>query len=198
MRERRVLRGLPIAGVAAAGVVLGHWLTYDVAVPDPSYRARILLDSGHSYWLTAVKLAVVLGLSALGAVALRHFRAPTDPEERRDRGLVYTRLVMHLTFLQVCAFTGMEVVERLAAHAPVGQMVSHHMFFLGLAVQFLVATLGAFVLLGFSRAAARMAWALLRPPRQASRPATSRPPLVQARQIRLLAGGFGLRGPPSR
>src|SRR5437773_1911712 len=75
MSDRRAVGVFSLAGVAAAGVVLGHWAAYVVAIPQTAPRDTVLNASGHAYWLGAVRVATVLGLSALGAVAIRQFVA---------------------------------------------------------------------------------------------------------------------------
>src|SRR4051794_30667237 len=63
MRGRRAFGGLPLFGTAAAGVVIGHWLSYQVAVPDGHLRHHVLLTSGHGHWLMVVKVATALALA---------------------------------------------------------------------------------------------------------------------------------------
>jgi len=194
--DRRAVGVFSLAGVAAAGVVLGHWAAYVVAIPQTVPRDTVLNASGHAYWLGVVRVAAVLGLSALGAVAIRQFVAVS----RSTRATLhpYTRLVGQLAMIQAVGFTAMEVIERVAAHAPLMGMFGHHIYILGLAVQFLVASLGALVLLVVGRAAGRVAVALLRRPRPAvaiirfvTRSPWRRPALA-------LTGASGVRGPPSR
>jgi hypothetical protein len=97
----------------------------------------------------------------------------------------------------VAAFTAMEVAERLASHAPVAQMFAHHIFFVGVAVQFLVAFAGAIVLTWFGRAVTRLVEALA--PRPLPRLAVLRVRSVAQpfRPVPVLTGAAGLRGPPS-
>src|SRR5205823_2907200 len=59
MRERRSARALPLAGMAAAGMVLAHELAYRLAVPDGQARALQFL----------VACAGALVLHALGRSA---------------------------------------------------------------------------------------------------------------------------------
>jgi hypothetical protein len=196
MRTGSKLRGLPLASISAAGVVLGHWLTYVFAVPDPQVRTEVLAASGHSYWLLAIKAAVVLGFVSLGTVFARHLAATARGEPTGADRLI--ALAARLTFVQLVAFTAMEVVERIAAGAPVAEMFGHHLFVLGLAVQIVVAFAGAFVLLWFGRAAARICHAISA--RSPSRPAalSAWPRLLLARPVSILAGAGGVRGPPRR
>jgi hypothetical protein len=196
MRTGSKLRGLPLAAIAAAGVLLGHWLTYVFAVPDPRVRTEILAVSGHSYWLVAIKVAVVLGFVSFGTVLVRYLGAATRGEPTgADRVIA---LAARLSLVQLVAFTAMEVAERIAAGAPVAEMFGHHLFVLGLAVQIVVAFAGAFVLLWFGRAAARICQAICA--RSPSPPAvfSAWPSLLLARPVPVLAGAGGVRGPPRR
>ncbi|TMK96426.1 MAG: hypothetical protein E6G40_11905 [Actinobacteria bacterium] len=174
--------------MAAAGVVLGHWLTYVFAVPDAQVRTEILAASGHSYWLLAIKAAVVL------TVFLRHLGAATRGEPTVADRLI--ALAARLSIAQLVAFTAMEVAERIAAGTPVAAMFGHHLFVLGLAVQIVVAFAGAFFLLWFGRAAARICQAITA--RSPSRAAAlgARPSLLLVRPVPVLAGAGGVRGPP--
>jgi hypothetical protein len=194
MHERRSFSGLPVAGTAAAGVLLGHWLAYAIAIPRPSLRAEVLLDSGHSYWFVAIKLAVVLGLSGLGALVIRHFSHTLRP--RSSAGQTLSWLALRLALLQIVAFSAMEVSERLVSGAPVFAMFQHDVFLLGVAVQALVACVGALVLLLFGRAVARIADSL----RGAARLRPSTMPLglrpTPVRPSLRLQGASGVRGPP--
>jgi len=194
MRERRSARALPLAGMAAAGMVLAHELAYRLAVPDGQARALILARSGHAYWLLAVKAGVVLGLSGAGAFFLRHLRVGgvrPGPVES------YTRILVPLAALQAIVFTGTETVERLASGAPIGSLFQHHLFAMGLAVQFLVACAGALVLHALGRSAHAVADLLAR--RWAHAPRTllfgrARDP--EFRPTLALSGAAGPRGPP--
>src|SRR5262245_52695791 len=120
MRRRRAFHGLPLAGTATAGVVLGHWLSYVLALPETRLRGEVLVASGHGYWRTAVKIAVVAVVAALGTVAARHLndrgRADAPLPER------LSSLTLRLAVLQVVGFTAMEVTERLAFGVPIGGM----------------------------------------------------------------------------
>jgi hypothetical protein len=180
--------------MAVAGVVLGHWLAYVLAVPNVHLRAEVISASGHSYWLGAVKAAVVLGLTAIGAVVLRHLRCAVRGEPAL--GERFSSLALRLSVLQVTAFTAMEVIERLAAGAPVSQMLGHHLFLVGVAVQIGVALGGALVLLWLGRAAARIRDAIrtVSLPRPATR--ASRPRSIDGQPVLALSGAAGVRGPP--
>jgi len=198
MAERRAVRGLPLAGVAIGGVLVGHWLAYVLAVPDPAVRAGILAASGHSYWVLAVKFAVVLAMAGVGTLVLRHLSRNASGAEQPAREPL-SLIVAQLSALQMLAFTGMEFAERVAVGAPLGHMFHHRIFLIGLAIQILVASAGALILLWLDRAARRLSRAIarslpLRPAGSSILPAS----VSTISSVGLLMGGAGLRGPPPR
>jgi hypothetical protein len=73
MGWRRVADRLPLTGVAVAGAVIGHTLAYVVAVPHPGARLVLLVTTGHTYWSTAITVAVVCGLGISYQQALRNY-----------------------------------------------------------------------------------------------------------------------------
>lgn len=189
--------GFPLAGAAVGGVVLAHWLTYILAIPAAHLRADVLASSGHSYWVLAIKLAVVLALAGFGTLFLRHVGSRSrgmEPEEEP-----FSLVAARLSILQVLAFTAMEVTERLMVGAPVAHLFHHRIFLMGLALQVIVSAAGALLLLWFARAGERVAETLGRPP--LPRPAAVRAIRIEfqtASPVDLVGGGVGLRGPPSR
>ncbi len=195
MRSRRVFSGAPTVAVAAVGVIVGHWIAYSLVYPGPRVRQAILAASGHGYWHLAVELAVVLGVSALGTVVFRLFGDRDADEPSRSSAVV--GLAQRLIVLQLVAFAAMELVERAAAGAPVGDMFFHSLFVVGLSVQVLVAVAGAFVLLCFARTVV----ATLRRLRGAATrrlPAVRlRPPAASGEARRVLVRSASPRGPPS-
>jgi hypothetical protein len=195
MPQRRTVGGFSLAGVAVGGVVLAHWLAYVLAIPAGHVRAEVLAASGHSYWVLAIKLAVVLGLAAFGTLFLQHVGGRsrgTEPEEEP-----FSLIAARLSLLQVAAFTAMEVTERLMVGAPVAHMFHHRIFLMGLALQLIVAGAGALLLVWFSRTAERVAEALGRP--RLPRPMFLRTIPVEIQTVSPLdpvRDGVGLRGPP--
>ncbi|HYU93379.1 MAG TPA: hypothetical protein VEN95_07870 [Actinomycetota bacterium] len=195
MPQRRTVGGFSLAGVAVGGVVLAHWLAYVLAIPAGHVRAEVLAASGHSYWVLAIKLAVVLGLAAFGTLFLQHVGGRsrgTEPEEEP-----FSLIAARLSLLQVAAFTAMEVTERLMVGAPVAHMFHHRIFLMGLALQLIVAGAGALLLVWFSRTAERVAEALGRP--RLRRPMFLRTIPVEIQTVSPLdpvRDGVGLRGPP--
>jgi hypothetical protein len=198
MAERRAVRGLPLAGVATVGVLVGHWLAYVVAVPDPAARAGILAASGHSYWVLAIKLAVVLAVVGVGTLVLRHLSGTVGRPGDRPETQTLSEIAAKLSVIQVFAFTGMELAERVTVGAPVGHLFHHRIFLVGLAVQVLVSCAGAVILSWLDRAVRRLCRVEARPFLPLRQVWSSRLPVLlrTAASTGPLVGGTGLRGPP--
>jgi len=135
---------LPITGFAAvAGVVVGHWITYLIAVPGASPRAALLAQTGHGYWPTAVAIALVFGAMALAGTVARSLRRGlrADPAAARPRTgwERYRSTALGLAALQTSVFVLQEVIERLASGAPLGSLTHEGFLLLGIAVQILIA-----------------------------------------------------------
>jgi hypothetical protein len=192
MRTRRAFGGLPIFGTAAIGVVLGHWISYQLAVPDDHLRHHVLLASGHGHWLLVVKVAAAVALAGAVTLAAR-FAARTPPGGGTD---ALTWAACRLALVQVVAFTGMEAVERLGSSAPVAGMFAHHLFLLGVAVQLLVACAGGAFLYWLSRTARSMAEAVRSLPHLVAAPATVVRPASSSTARPATVRPAGIRGPP--
>jgi hypothetical protein len=194
MRRGRALRALPTTSVAAAGVLVAHWVAYVLAIPHARARDLVLAATGHGYWPGAVRLAIALAGCGLAALLLTHLDSTDEAPPR----LTFSGLVLRLAHIQCGAFLAMETMERLAAHAPVTGVLSAHVIVLGVAIQVLTAGIGAFLLRMLDRAVAVVVASLRRPsPRQRTvvRSATRTAPF---RRRLALAGASGLRGPPLR
>jgi hypothetical protein len=196
MHVRPAFRGFPVAGMAVAGAVIGHWLGYLLAIPDPHLRTEILGQGGHGYWVLAVEAALLCGFAAFGSVLLRHVGERLRGVHRPVDGPA--ALALRLALVQVSSFVAVEIAERAIVGQAFTGIFQHHILWLGIAAQVAVACLGALVLVWFGRVSAKVAEWLARP--QFDRPplrrcfaaqATAPPPQV-------LRGGPGLRGPPSR
>src|SRR5207302_1805682 len=72
MREARAIRGLPLFGIAASGMIAGHWLSYRISVPSAAARQLLLAATGQANWLLVAKLAASVGLAGVGALFARH------------------------------------------------------------------------------------------------------------------------------
>jgi hypothetical protein len=165
MKQRRAGYRLPLAAAAIAAAVGGHALTYLLTVPAAQARALLLAESGHGYWPTAVAAALVLGLVSLASTAARHFlrgfrqpaRAPAPGRPER-----LERLALRLALLQISIYAVQEVVERLAAGAPVGGVLHDGVLPIGILVQILVACAVALALAVLGHAAEAAGRALAR------------------------------------
>ena len=152
MREGPRLRGLPVFGTAAAGLVLGHALAYLIAIPDPHQRVFALQRTGHAYLPALDQAVLMLVVAGMAAVVVRAFAHP-------DRGATdrFGRLARVLVVAQTCAFAAQEVLERLVSHAPLGGLAHDHILVTGIAVQVVVAIVAAAILWLFARTATRLA-----------------------------------------
>jgi hypothetical protein len=192
MPETRRFQWLPIFGFATAGLALGHVLSYAIAIPDPQHRDLALLRTGHGYLPAFGELATLLALAAVAAVVVRAFvRGRADPPSPRSSiGLLAT--------VQVVAFAGQEILERLVAGAPLSDLLDERLLLIGVATQVIVAMVGGALLGRLSRAATLVAAPVavrsaLPPPRPvlAVPDVPSRPP--GAAEL----GHRGVRAPPS-
>ena len=151
MREGPRLRGFPIFGTAAAGLVLGHALAYLIAIPDPHQRVFALQRTGHAYLPALDQAVLMLVVAGMAAIVVRAFAHTGDRTER------FGRLARVLVVAQTCAFAGQEVLERLVSGAPLGGLAHDHILVTGIAVQIVVAIVAAGILWLFARTATRLA-----------------------------------------
>jgi hypothetical protein len=135
--------------VAALGLVLGHWLTYELEVSDAHARAEVLSSTGHAYLGPLSQFAVVAAIAALAALFLGRL---VRPGPRRSLPRTFAMLA---TF-QVIAFVAMEVAERVAAGAPVGHLAQTAILPVGALLQIAIAFAGAFLIRWVLRTAERM------------------------------------------
>jgi hypothetical protein len=144
----------------------------------------------------AVEGALALALAGMAVLAARRVLRLPQAEPPNTRGLA---LVVRLSALQLMLFTMVEVGERIGAREPVSAMFHHHLFLAGLVVQCLVASVGAAFLRWFGRVVDRFAAS---PSRIVLPRVAPSPPLVlpapRVTAVPVLAGGTGLRSPPSR
>jgi hypothetical protein len=177
---------------AVGGLLVGHAISYLIAVPDPYHRDLVLARTGHGYLPTVAELALVMVLAAAASVVGRTLRRGAGPEPS------FASIAVRLAALQVVAFAGQEVTERLVAHVPLAELMRDHVLVIGLVTQVVVAVLGALILGLLSRAAATVA-EIVR-----SRSTWPRPTLVAfvagstiARPPRPAIGAIAARAPPS-
>jgi hypothetical protein len=175
-----------------AGLVLGHTLSYWMAVPDPHQRQFVLQETGHGYMPALTEVALMVAVAAIAALVARAFG------HRGERTETFLTLARTLAVVQVCAFVGQEVLERLVAHTPLYTLGHDHVLLTGVVVQVALALVAARTLLWIARASARLAQTtLLRPalprPGRTLVAAVEGPPLrtrpLTARQVRGPPGG---------
>ena len=192
MREGPRLRGFPIFGTAAAGLVLGHALAYLIAIPDPHQRVFALQRTGHAYLPALDQAVLMLVVAGMAAVVIRAFAHTGDRTER------FGRLARVLVVAQTCAFAAQEVLERLVSRAPLGGLAHDHILVTGIAVQIVVAIVAAGILWLFARTATRLAAVVTARPRLPrvrvvfALPVTARRPHAP-----LFATAGSVRAPPS-
>ena len=192
MREGPRIRGLPVFGFAVAGLLLGHALSYAIAIPDPHHRDLVLERTGHGYLPLFAEAALILLVAGVAAMVARALggRGP----ERTERS---TGLAGLLICVQVSAFVGQEVLERVVAGMPLGDLAQDHLLSIGLLVQVVVALCAAGLLRVLSRGSSRIAEVLgahVDPPRPARGGVV---PVATTRLAgSLLASAANVRGPP--
>lgn len=197
MKVRRSIGDPALVGAAFGGVVLGHWMSYLLAIPIAGERNGVLVATGHGYWLTAIKLAVVLAVVSLAAIGIRQARLAWDRGTALDHGP--GSIALRLTLLQVLGFVALEVTERLAAGAPLSSLAAHQVLVLGVLVQVLIAGSLALLLSLFARAVHAAVRAAHARARSGGRARSSFPPIAFAvLRPALLTGSVIPRGPPPR
>jgi hypothetical protein len=146
-----------------AGLVLGHTLSYLIVVPDPHQRQFVLQQTGHGYMPALTQVALMVLVAGVAALVARAFG------RRGGQAETFPSLARTLATIQVLAFVGQEILERLVAHAPLHTLGHDHVLATGIVVQVGLAIVAARVLLWIGRASERLATAWM------PRPALSRP-----------------------
>lgn len=187
------LRGFPVFGFAVAGLLLGHSISYLLTFPDPYHRDLVLLRTGHDYLPLAVEAGLALLLAGVGALLARAWSG-----RNRDEAEGLASLAGTLALVQVGAFVGQEIIERLVAGWPLRGLAHDHVLSVGVVVQIAVALVGAAVLRWLARASARLVRAVV-----TARVAPIRPALIPATPVgadhhpgRFVASDPNVRAPP--
>lgn len=188
----RLWAGLWPALLAFAGLLIGHFISFLVVVPDAEVRHAVLEATGHGAHGLFVPLAGGALLAAvIGAAA--HQLCYRGPGGRR--GPRFVGLALGLWALQTGGFVALEVTERvLSAHAPL-ELLHEPTFLVGLLVQAAIALLGAVLLVLLSASVAALRRLLARP---TSDPVPPPRPFVriQAAARSIARSAWNLRGPP--
>ena len=187
MRDENGCRTGLILGVAGAGLLLGHWLTYLVDVPSPA-REHVLAASGHGYMATAAQLASVLAAICVATLFLSRLT-------RREPSVAFASTARRLAAVQTAAFVAMEVLERIGAGAGMHDLAS--ILPIGVGAQMLVALAGAWLLRRVVRAADAAANLAGSVGVIAARATSSLPMLPAVAPARRAAGSVCSRAPPS-
>lgn len=151
MRPSPRLRGFPVFGFAVCGLLLGHAISYLLAIPDPVHRDVVLQLTGHDYLPLAVQAGLIL---LLGGVAAILVRAWTSRGADGTEG--FPSIAGLLTIVQVVAFVGQELIERLVAGAPLHALSHDHLLPIGIAIQLVLALVGAATIRWLARLSARI------------------------------------------
>jgi hypothetical protein len=127
----RLLRAGVLALIAPAGVLIGHALTYLLAVPDAAERAVVLAVSGHGWWTFGTVAGTVLAAAGAGLLLTTLLRRP--PDGGRFRRDLSSWLWPRLAACQLGLFVVIETVERaITGNPPSGdlyhQVIEHGAF----------------------------------------------------------------------
>jgi hypothetical protein len=188
--RRPLLGRIRLVAFALAGAVCGHTVAYVVSFPDRIARQSALRVTGHAYWHAAVAAAVLAAVW----VALSHVGDHMTATRRRRTAPAMS--LSRLALMQVVLFVGMEVSERLSAHAPLATLLDRRVLVIGVAVQLVTAFVLALALGLLIRAGVSLARAANRLEVVASDRCVE-VALAVVSPVRLLAvAPCGSRGPP--
>jgi hypothetical protein len=150
MRDDPKVRRLSVLAVVAGGLLLGHALSYLVAVPDPHSREALLERTGHAYIPFAAQVALILALASAAILAMRAVAG-----RAADLGPGARGLAPKIASIQVSAFVTLELVERWSTGAGFADLLNDHLLALGVVAQIATAIAGASVLRWVWRTAVR-------------------------------------------
>ncbi len=175
-------------GVAAGGVLLGHWVTYTVAGPRGQGAPEAMAHTGHGYLTLANDVALTLALAGVALVFLGRLTRGDDDAPG------WRMTAFRLAAFQIAAFGAMETLERLTAGAPMRDLVG--LIPVGVAVQGVLAAAGALLIAWLLRAAASIEAALGTAPALPLPAAVSLAIASCRPRARLAVAADGIRGPP--
>jgi hypothetical protein len=182
---------------AAAGLVLGHMLTYCAVFPAAAQRSRVLSETGHAPWFDTVWFASQVAIMALVPVALRTLRERAKrPSAPVPTGAVFLWLMWRVAVGQTVGFAALEIAERVAASVPLLQPSTNRVVLSGLLIQLIIATIVSAALIVLSVLVERVANVLAAPP--PFEVITGRPRWRQASWAPrgMMVGASGSRSPP--
>jgi len=184
---------LLLGGLAAVGIVAAHAVAYVAAVPDPHGRLVVLHDTGHQQWTFVIAIAV--GVLIVAAARFMVGSLTGARKAAAPLGAPYASTAARLAGLQVAGFLILESVERASVHESVAHVVTEPAVLIGIALQVLVALVGAALLLVFTKA---LAVILARRGQGHTRSAPVERPVREfsGPRFAVATGGATLRGPP--
>ena len=187
--SRRDRAWLP--GVALGAVWVTHLAAYLIASPDPHERALLLGSTGHGYLPLVGPVALSVLIASVGG-----FIVDRSGSWRSSSVVSYTAIAGRLAFLQVLAFLGMEVAERMVHGVPLEDLLQPAVG-IGLVLQLAAACVGGLLLFGLARAVEAIRRSLRRDRRRATKSAIWPRPPAAVRRLGSASGGPTLRGPPA-
>src|SRR3989440_3722842 len=139
-----------ILAVAVAGLFAGHVIVYRILAPGPLQRSVLAGGASHAYLPFALAMGLMLALVA-GARTFRlgFRRATVRSTGRRRPGFAGTLILPAVA--QAAAFIALEVLERVLAGAPMGNLLGP-LLPVGVALQLVVGATGGLLLAGLDRA----------------------------------------------
>lgn len=139
----------PVFPFALAGLVLGHALTYRLALPDPEQRDAVVRAIGHAYLPLLHRAALILTIAGVATLVARVlWRRAVVPRS-------VARLAMPLAATQTVAFVAQEIAERAVVGAPLNDLA--RILAVGVPAQISLAVLAAYLFRWLARTAAGVA-----------------------------------------
>lgn len=187
MLAGRLLRAGVVALIAPGGVMIGHSLTYLLALPDPAERAAVMAASSHEWWRLGTVVGPVLAAAAVAVLMVTILRRP--PDGGRFRRELSRWLWPRMAAFQLSLFVVIETVERAIAGDPLSGNLYHETIEHGVLAQVIVASVVTGLCWSLALAVDLACVALAREPVPAAvgitPPAFSRvhPPLVRRRPV---------------
>jgi hypothetical protein len=183
-------------GLAAAGVVVSHSLSYLFVAPDPHARSHLLQQTGHRYFTWIAAIAVGTLVAGLAGGTLQRLRGGRSQTWSRPK--VFAAAAATLATLQVIGFILLEGVERAALGAGVTHIFVEPVVAIGITMQIVVALVGALLLVALADGVDRISCLLTErfPSHRAARPVTWWATSVLPPALAAVASRRMSRGPP--
>ena len=193
---KRITEKMWFGGLAAAGVVVSHSLSYLFVAPNPNARLHLLQQTGHCYFTWIAALAVGALVAGLAGGTLQRLRAGRS--ETWSRPGAFLAAAATLAVLQIVGFIVLEETERAVVGAGLTHILAEPAVAIGIVMQVVVALVGALLLVALADGVDRISGRLFGtgPSGRATRTVTWGSTSVVPPTLRLAASGRTLRGPP--